>query len=151
MVKEIKDSEFLTFLLHRTMVPGIKFFLNNLRSKNVTVKIVSTSWYPITEHQWQEYLFYVSETLGLGFLKEEILTLNDPGPIYDTNKGKKIREDMDVNEGRVETAMFVDDSLYNIMHALDVCNSFYITGHKTGIKTSDKKFIKASTKKFKGV
>ena len=147
MVKEIKGNETATMILEQSMAQNIKNLLTELRDKNVTVKIVSTSWYPITENQWQEYLFYVSETLGLGFIRDEILPLYDPGPGLSADKGQKIRADLGVNQGRVETVMFADDSKSNIISSLDVCNSLYII-KRTGLKEYDMSFINASTKKF---
>ena len=147
MVKEIKGNDTATMILEHSMAQNIKNFLTELRDKNITVKIVSTAWYPITENQWQEYLFYISETLGLGFSREEILPLYDPGPGLSADKGQKIRVDLGVNQGRVETVMFADDSKSNIISSLDVCNSLYII-KRTGLKEHDMSFIKASTKKF---
>ena len=146
MVKEIKGNDTATMILEHSMAQNIKNFLTELRDKNITVKIVSTSWYPITENQWQEYLFYVSETLGLGFKRGEILPLYDPGPGLSADKGQKIRADLGINQGRVERVMFADDSKSNIISSLDVCNSLYII-KRTGLKEDDMSFIKASTKK----
>ena len=147
MVKEVKGNDTATMILEQSMAQNIKNLLIELREKNITVKIVSTSWYPITESQWQEYLFYVSETLGLGFRREEILPLYDPGPGLSADKGQKIRADLGVSQGRVETAMFADDSKSNIISSLDICNALYII-KRTGLKEDDMSFIKASTKKF---
>ena len=102
MVKEVKGNDTATMILEQSMAQNIKNLLIELRDKNITVKIVSTSWYPITESQWQEYLFYVSETLRLGFRREEILPLYDPGPGLSADKGQKIRADRGVSQGRVE-------------------------------------------------
>ena len=150
MVKEIKGNDTATMILEQSMAQNIKNLLTGLRDKNITVKIVSTSWYPITENQWHEYLFYVSKTLGLGFSREEILPLYDPGPGLSADKGQKIRADLGVNQGRMETVMFADDSKSNIISSLDVCNSLYII-KRTGLKEDDMSFIKASTKKFENL
>ena len=93
MVKIIDGNDTATEILVNSLSMGIANFLKNLRSKSISVKIVSTSWYPITADQWQEYLYYVSNLLGLGFVKEEILTVDDPGPGLSADKGAKIRED----------------------------------------------------------
>ena len=74
----------------------IQNFLDDLRNANVTVKVVSTSWYPITEDQWQEYLAYVSDFLKLGFSKDEILAVEDPGEGLSADKGQRIRDDQNI-------------------------------------------------------
>ena len=147
MVKEVMGNETATQILEDSLAEGIKYFLADLRAKNVAVKIVSTSWYPITEAQWREYLFYVSETTGLGFRREEILTLNDPGPGLSADKGQKIREDMGIEKGFVKTTMFADDSKSNIKAALEVCNSLYII-RRQGLEKKDLRYIKKATKTF---
>ena len=148
MVKIIDGNDTATEILVNSLSMGIANFLKNLRSKSISVKIVSTSWYPITADQWQEYLYYVSNLLGLGFVKEEILTVDDPGPGLSADKGAKIREDKDLEEGYFDTAMFADDSSGNIKSALMVCNTLYIIRRK-GLSRSDMKYINASTKTFR--
>merc|ERR1719295_725969 len=114
MVKSIEGNDTETGILRDSLSMGIIDFLGELRNKSITVKIVSTSWYPITADQWQEYLYHVSELLGLGFLKEEILTVDDPGPGLSADKGKKIREDNKNIDVFLDNAMFADDSYGNI-------------------------------------
>ena len=146
MVKIIEGNDTETGILRDSLSMGIIDFLEELRSKSITVKIVSTSWYPITADQWQEYLYHVSELLGLGFLKEEILTVDDPGPGLSADKGKKIREDKNVEPPIfLDTAMFADDSSGNIKSSIMVCNTLYIIERK-GLSETDMKYIKASTK-----
>ena len=147
MVKIIDGNDTATEILVNSLSTGIANFLKNLRSKSISVKIVSTSWYPITADQWQEYLYYVSNLLGLGFVKEEILTLDDPGPGLSADKGAKIREDKNLEEGYLDTAIFADDSSGNIKSALMVCNTLYIIKRK-GLSGRDMKYINASTKTF---
>ena len=69
----------------------IKEFVNRLRSAGASVKIVSTSWYPVTEVQWKQYLFNVTGLLNLGFSSDEILALADPGPGLSADKGAVIQ------------------------------------------------------------
>ena len=147
MVKIIDGNDTATEILVNSLSTGIANFLKNLRSKSISVKIVSTSWYPITADQWQEYLYYVSNLLGLGFVKEEILTLDDPGPGLSADKGAKIREDKNLEEGYLDTAIFADDSSGNIKSALMVCNTLYIIKRK-GLSFTDMSYIKGSIKMF---
>ena len=148
MVKVIKGNDTATEILRSSLSKGINIFLAKLRSENISVKIVSTSWYPITADQWQEYLYYVSDLLGLGFLKQEILTVDDPGPGLSADKGTKIQEDNQLEGGFFDNAIFADDSSGNIKSALMVCNTFYIIERK-GLSRKDMKYINASTKKFR--
>ena len=108
---------------------------------------MNPTWYPITADQWQEYLYYVSNLLGLGFFKEEILTVDDPGPGLSADKGAKIREDKNLEEGYLDSAMFADDSSGNIKSALMVCNTLYLI-ERRGLSRRDMKYINASTKTF---
>ena len=147
MVEIIKGNDTATEILLNSLSTGIVNFLKKLRSKSISVKIVSTSWYPITADQWQEYLYYVSNLLGLGFFKEEILTVDDPGPGLSADKGAKIREDKNLEEGYLDSAMFADDSSGNIKSALMVCNTLYLI-ERRGLSRRDMKYINASTKTF---
>ena len=124
-------------------------FLDELRNASIPVKIVSTSWYPITEAQWQEYLFYVSDLLNLGFFKDEILAVEDPGEGLSADKGKRIRKDQGDFDDETPSemkpfysdVMFADDSTGNIKSALKVCNLLYMVERK-GLGKSDMDYIK---------
>ena len=126
-------------------------FLDELRNATIPVKIVSTSWYPITEAQWQEYLFYVSNLLNLGFFKDEILAVEDPGEGFSADKGERIRDDQKdfyAEDSRemlpfYSDVMFADDSTGNIKSALKVCNLLYMVERK-GLGKSDMDYIKKS-------
>ena len=116
-----------------------------LREAGIPVKIVSTSWFPIAEEQWQEYLFYVTNQFGLEFSKDQILAEEDPGPGLSADKGRTIREDYqedyDPNvpaemQPFLSNAMFADDSTGNIKSALKVCNLLHMVERK-GLGKSD--------------
>ena len=115
---------------------------NTIRS--IVVKILSTTWFPITENQWQEYLFYVSNLLNLGFEKEDILAVEDPGPGIPANKGERIRVDQNakVFQGQV---MFADDSTGSINSALNVSNLLWMKD-RTGLGEEDMEFIAKSAR-----
>ena len=51
--------------------------------KGANVKIVSTSWAPITEEQWKQYLINVTSNFNFGFNENTTLSLEDPGPGMD--------------------------------------------------------------------
>ena len=124
----------------------IQNFLDDLRDTNVTLKIVSTSWYPITEEQWQEYLAYVSNVMELGFLKDEILAVEDPGEGLSADKGQRIRDDQNITvDDFVSDAMFADDSTGNIRSAIDVTNLLWMHERK-GLGERDIEYIKNSIK-----
>ena len=124
----------------------IQNFLDDLRNANVTVKVVSTSWYPITEDQWQEYLAYVSDFLKLGFSKDEILAVEDPGEGLSADKGRRIRDDQNITvDDFVSDAMFADDSTGNIRSAINVTNLLWMEERK-GLGEGDIKYIKYSIK-----
>ena len=98
MVNEVAGNTEDTMNLTKSLggeerLKEMRNFLDDLRKDNISVKIVSTSWYPITEAQWQEYLFYVSDILELGFSKDEILAVEDPGEGLSADKGERIRND----------------------------------------------------------
>ena len=130
-------------------------FLEELRNAKIPVKIVSTSWYPITEAQWQEYLFYVSNLLNLGFFKDEILAVEDPGKDLSADKGQRIRDDQKdfyAEDSRemlpfYSDVMFADDSTGNIISGLKVCNLLYMVERK-GLGKSDMDYIKKSAGLF---
>ena len=61
----------------------IKKFIERLRSKGGNVKIVSTSWGPVTDKQWKKYLINVTSSFNLGFDESTTLSLEDPGPGMD--------------------------------------------------------------------
>jgi len=145
MVKVIKGNDTVTGILRSSLSKGIEDFLGELRSQGIIVKMVSTSWYPITADQWQEYLYHVSQILGLGFPKEDILTVDDPGPGLSADKGAKIRDDKQSTDGFLNTAMFADDSSGNIKSSIMVCNTLYMINRK-GLSVADMEYIKASTR-----
>ena len=135
----------------------MQVFLMELRNADIPVKIVSTSWFPITEEQWREYLFYVTDYFGLGFSKDEILAVEDPGKDLSADKGKRIRQDYQKDydseaapemQPFLSNAMFADDSTGNIKSALKVCNLLYMVERK-GLGQSDMNYIKRSLKKSK--
>ena len=66
----------------------IKGFLHRLRSKGGNIKIVSTSWAPVTEEQWKAYLINITSPFDLGFDENTTLSLEDPGPGLSADKGK---------------------------------------------------------------
>ena len=121
----------------------IKGFLQDLKNAGATVKIVSTSWFPITENQWQEYLFYVSNELELGFAKDDILTVADPGPGLSADKGAKIQMDAGVEGTYLNQTIFADDSWGNIKSARDVCQTLYINERK-GLDLQDRAYLYGS-------
>ena len=130
----------------------IKSFLKQLTGAGAKVKIVSTSWFPITENQWKEYLFYVSSELKLGFLKDDILTVADPGPGLSADKGAKIQKDQKDaggNGGYLKQAIFADDSWGNIKSSRNVCQTLYINERK-GLDVEDREYILSSVKHGKG-
>ena len=171
MVNEVFDNTEATMNLTKSLggeerMKKVQNFLDDLRADGVSVKIVSTSWFPITEAQWQEYLFYVSDTLGLGFSKDDILAVEDPGKDLSADKGDRIRVDQEEEQKNQEEeeaeedlsalsaremkpfysdVMFADDSTGNIISALKVCNLLYMVERK-GLGESDMDYIKASTR-----
>jgi len=105
---------------------------------------VSTSWYPVTEEQWKNYLFYASEMLGLGFKMDDIISLADPGPGKSADKGAKIQEQMDNMDLDFEEGMFADDSGSNIASAVDVCNTIHLVV-RIGLDDTDRAYIETLT------
>ena len=126
----------------------IKEFLGNLRIFS-DVKILSTSWYPITENQWKEYLFYVSDELKLGFAYADILTVADPGPGLSADKGAKIQTDAGKSKNYLKEAIFADDSWGNIKSARNVCQTLYINERK-GLDSQDRDYLMLSVIYGKG-
>ena len=77
---------------------------------------MSTTSIPVTENQWQQYLFYVSNLLKLGFDKEDILDVEYPGLGIFANKGKTIMEDQNSTDFQ-NKVMFADGSIYFALNA----------------------------------
>jgi len=121
----------------------VRSWLQRMRHlMNGNVFIMSTSWYPVTGKQWQAYLFQVSELLDLGFKKDHILTLADPGPGLGADKGKAIRKHMRMHNAHAASTMFADDSGGNIKSAKGVCNTLYIN-KRQGMDDTDLQYIEA--------
>ena len=145
-IKKKDQAELVKSMGGPKRLKPIQNFLDDLREANVTVKVVSTSWYPITEAQWQEYLAYVSEVMELGFSKDEILAVEDPGENLSADKGQRIRDDQNIKEDEfVSDAMFADDSTGNIRSAINVTNLLWMEERK-GLGERDIEYIKKSIK-----
>ena len=144
MVNVVDGNDTHTANLEASLSENVIDFLKVLRNESITVKVVSTSWYPITAAQWQTYLHYVSQLLGLGFEFEEILAVDDPGPGKSADKGAKIREDNNGTKEFLSNAMFADDSTGNIKSALMVCNTLYMVNRK-GLDENDMEYINEAT------
>merc|ERR1739848_204229 len=80
--------------------------------------------------------------LELGFKKDEILTLADPGPGLSADKGSVIKKHMSDRNVKVSSAMFADDSSGNIKTAKGVCNTVYLP-NKIGLDDTDLQYIEA--------
>ena len=132
-------------------ITRIKGFIDRLRSRNAVVKIVSTSWAPVTEEQWKEYLINVTDTFHLGFEDNSTISLEDPGPGLSANKGKVIQEDMIEDDVEFDGALFADDSTSNIKSAKSVCNTLLLP-KRVGLDGTDCAYVEAlvSMKKILG-
>merc|ERR1711894_48997 len=123
-------------------VTRIKGFLNRLRSKNGNIKIVSTSWAPVSEEQWKEYLINVTGTFNLGFDEDSTLSLEDPGPGKSADKGAVIQLDMTEEDIEFSEALFADDSTSNIKSAKAVCNTLLLPKRR-GLDGTDCAYMEA--------
>jgi len=126
----------------RERVIRIKGFIDRLRYKGGNVKIVSTSWAPVTEEQWQEYLINVTNTFDFGFEENTTLSLEDPGPGKSADKGEVIKIDMEYDDLRFDEALFADDSTSNIKSAKDVCNTLLLP-KRLGLDGTDCAYMEA--------
>ena len=126
----------------RDRVIRIKGFIDRLRYKSGNVKIVSTSWAPVTEEQWQEYLINVTNTFDFGFEENTTLSLEDPGPGKSADKGEVIKIDMEYDDLRFDEALFADDSTSNIKSAKDVCNTLLLP-KRLGLDGTDCAYMEA--------
>jgi len=116
---------------------------------DANVYVVSTSWYPMDEEQWREFLVLSSKELDLGFKPEDIITLADPGKGKSANKGAaikaKMQEIVKQSGGHVkmplDSAVFADDSSSNIATAKDVCATLYLPERK-GLSQTDQAYLK---------
>ena len=138
------NEELYASLGGASRLPKIQNFLSDLRNRSIAVKILSTTWFPITENQWQEYLFYVTNLLNLGFKKEDILAVEDPGPGLPANKGERIREDQNTKAFQNQV-IFADESTGSINSALNVSNLLWMK-EGTGLGEEDMEFITKSTR-----
>ena len=120
----------------------IKGFIDRLRYKGGNVKLVSTSWAPVTEEQWREYLVNVTNTFDLGFESNTILSLEDPGPGKSADKGEVILQDMREDDINFDEALFADDSTSNINSATDVCNTLLLP-KRLGLDGTDCAYMEA--------
>ena len=129
----------------------IKSFIGRLRSRNANVKMVSTSWAPVSEEQWKEYLINVTSIFDLGFDDDNTLALEDPGPGLSADKGEVIKEDMGEDDVEFDGALFADDSTSNIKSAKGVCNTLLLP-KRVGLDGTDCAYMEAlvSMKKVLG-
>ena len=132
-------------------VNRIRSFIKRLKSKNANVKIVSTSWAPISAEQWQQYLMNITGTMDLGFEEDKILSLEDPGPGKSADKGNMIKRDMRNDDIEFDAGLFADDSRGNIRSAMRVCNTLLLP-QRLGLDGTDCAYIEAlvSMKKLIG-
>ena len=132
-------------------VNRIRSFIKRLKSKNANVKIVSTSWAPISAEQWQQYLMNITGTMDLGFEEDKILSLEDPGPGKSADKGNMIKRDMRNDDIEFDAGLFADDSRGNIRSAMRVCNTLLLP-QRLGLDGTDCAYIEAlvSIKKLLG-
>ena len=139
-------EEFITSFGGEARLANITNFLQFLRDNNVTVKILSTSWFPITETQWKNYLINVTSKFGLGFQEDEILTIADPGPGKSACKGCRIQKDLNLDATQYSgETMFADDSWGNINSARNIANTLWLK-KRIGLEDQDIDYIKASLK-----
>lgn len=125
-----------------TRLQRIKSFIDRLRSRNGNVKIVSTSWAPVTEEQWLAYLLNVTSTFEFGFNENTTLSLEDPGPGLSADKGEVIKSDMEMDEINFDGALFADDSANNIKSAKAVCNTLLLP-KRVGLDGTDCAYMEA--------
>ena len=126
----------------RERIITIKRFIDRLRYKGANVKIVSTSWAPVTEKQWQTYLINVTNTFDLGFKDNNILSLEDPGPGIRADYGEAIRIDMEYNDLGFNEALLAGDGINNIKSAKGVCNTILLPKN-VGLDENDCEYIEA--------
>merc|ERR1712224_681689 len=84
--------------------------------------------------------------MELGFSKDEILAVEDPGENLSADKGQRIRDDQNIKEDEfMGDAMFADDSTGNIRSAINVTNLLWMEERK-GLGERDIEYIKNSIK-----
>jgi len=116
-------------------------FINDVRTLlDGNVFIVSTSWYPVNEEQWQAYLKYISDETGLGFPLDHIFAVEDPGPGLSADKGAVIKANMAKHGIMFDEALFADDSAGNIKSAQGVCNTLHLS-KRAGLDDTDRDYI----------
>lgn len=122
-------------------IPAMANFINDVRTLlDGNVFIVSTSWYPVNEEQWQAYLKYISDETGLGFPLENIFAVADPGPGLSADKGAVIKANMAKHGIMFDEALFADDSAGNIKSARGVCNTLHLS-KRAGMDDTDRDYI----------
>ena len=126
----------------RERIIKIKQFIDRLRYKGASVKIISTSWAPVTEKQWQTYLINVTNTFDLGFKDNNVLTLEDQGPGIRTDYGEAIKIDMESDDLGFDEALLAGDGIDNIKSAKDVCNTLLLPKN-IGLDETDCAYIEA--------
>jgi len=116
-------------------------FISDVRTLlDGNVFIVSTSWYPVNEEQWQAYLKYISDETGLGFPLDHIFAVADPGPGLSADKGAVIRANMAKHGITFDEALFADDSAGNIKSTQGVCNTLHLS-KRAGLDDTDRDYI----------
>ena len=123
-------------------IKRIRRFLDRLRLHRASVKIISTSWFPVTEIQWKEYLINITNTFDMGFEDDEVLSLADPGPGLSANKGDVIKADMKDSNVDFDGALFSDDSKGNIKSAKGICNTVLLP-KRLGLDGTDCAYVEA--------
>jgi hypothetical protein len=104
-----------------------------LKSENVQLKMLSTSWYHQSADNWQYFIHKVLTLAGLAqyFPLANILTLADPGENIAADKGSVMQKFLASKGWTKQNGLFVDDSEGNIASAngkVDWLFSFPRTG-----------------------
>lgn len=118
--KHVKEAYNLTRANVTTALGGperkarIQDFLRTIRRADTKVYILSTSWEPIPGENWSDYIMMLNRKAKLGFKRNEIIGLDDPGVGISACKGCAIHDKLLELGLKPTEALFMDDSSGNI-------------------------------------
>ncbi len=117
-------------------------FLSGLRLAGVRVVIVSTSFQPVSAESWCLYLLAFSELAGLGFARENIKCLEDPGGDTPADKGTVMTHLLHSLGLEPHQGVLLDDSRANIDMVAGRCDWLWLA-QRAGYSFMEMEYVEA--------
>ena len=120
----------------------LRQFLSGLREAGVRIVILSTSFQPVSAESWCEYLWAFSELAGLGFAREHIECLEDPGGDTPADKGAVMARLLQSLGLAPHQGVLLDDSRANIDKLAGRCDWLWLA-QRTGYSHEEMEYVEA--------